>query len=389
VFEPIPNPARPARATAAAYMPQLDSLRAIAVFGVLIHHFWPAIEARLGLTLGLLGVQLFFGLSGFLITGLLLQVRDAVRLGTESFRTAIGRFYARRFLRIGPLFYVTVAIAWIAGIAEVRDSLPWHLAYFSNFYFIRIDDWHGSISHFWSLAVEEQFYLVWPFVCVLAPRRLVLPLLIAVAVLAPTFRYVVIDMGLPWMVSFVTPLGNCDALAIGALLAYVANIERRRPAARSSYVRMAWWVGTPLVLAMWYMQWANVSTQGWGWLWATFENSAWALFFVAVIDRAARGAGGPFGAVLQARSLQYVGKISYGVYLLHGFMPHMMHWLLAFAGVPYPQTEAGGFLLLVTATIVAAAASWHYMERPIKELLSSRTYVSHARAIHVRISSPA
>ena len=157
------------------YMPQLDSLRTIAVFGVMLHHFWPEAEIRAGLTFGFLGVQLFFVLSGFLITGILLRGREVAHRTQQSARKSFGLFYARRFLRIFPLFYATLAVAWWVGLPEVRDSVFWHLAYASNIYFVHIGDWHGSISHLWSLAVEEQFYLVWPFIILLTPRRFLLP----------------------------------------------------------------------------------------------------------------------------------------------------------------------------------------------------------------------
>ena len=162
------------------YFPQLDALRAVAVLGVMLHHYWPEAEKALGLSTGFLGVQLFFVLSGFLITGILLRARDRVQLGQSSTAHGIGQFYVRRVLRIFPLFYAMLAIAWLAGLPEVRDSLPWHLMYASNVYMVRIQDWHGSVSHLWSLAVEEQFYLVWPFVIFFMPRRWLLPVFVGV-----------------------------------------------------------------------------------------------------------------------------------------------------------------------------------------------------------------
>src|SRR3954465_6789682 len=99
------------------HMPQLDSLRTFAVFAVMVHHFWP--EATFNLPLGFVGVQLFFVLSGFLITGILWPAREAVQGGQWSARTVFGRFYARRFLRIFPLFYGTLAVLWALDVGEV------------------------------------------------------------------------------------------------------------------------------------------------------------------------------------------------------------------------------------------------------------------------------
>jgi len=84
---------------------------------------------------------------------------------------ALKTFYARRALRIFPLFYFVLAAAAVLNIGPVRDTFAWHATYLSNIYFYLRGDWHGSVSHLWSLAVEEQFYLVWPLLILCAPER--------------------------------------------------------------------------------------------------------------------------------------------------------------------------------------------------------------------------
>src|SRR5436190_3117824 len=98
-------------------MPQLDALRTFAVFAVMVHHFWP--EATFNLPLGFVGVQLFFVLSGFLITGILWPAREAVQQRGWPALTVFRRFYIRRFLRIFPLFYGLLAVLCLLGISEV------------------------------------------------------------------------------------------------------------------------------------------------------------------------------------------------------------------------------------------------------------------------------
>src|SRR6187455_3159440 len=127
------------------YMPQLDALRTFAVFAVMIHHFWP--EATLNLPLGFVGVQLFFVLSGFLITGILWPAREAVQSGRWPAPTVFGRFYARRVLRIFPLFYGTLAVLFVVGISDVRDSWIWHVSYLSNVHFAMLGWFPLHISH--------------------------------------------------------------------------------------------------------------------------------------------------------------------------------------------------------------------------------------------------
>ena len=102
---------------------------------------------------------------------------------SESDRAgALRAFYIRRALRIFPAFYLTLALAWWADLPLVRESLAWHAAYLSNVYTFVRGEWPGAISHFWSLAVEEQFYLVWPWLIVFAPRRWLVPGIVAAIV---------------------------------------------------------------------------------------------------------------------------------------------------------------------------------------------------------------
>ena len=356
------------RTAAPRHLPQLDSLRALAVLGVMVHHFWPETAARLGLTTGFLGVQLFFVLSGFLITGILLRARDLVQTNRQSAATGIRQFYIRRLLRIFPMFYATLAIAWIVGLPEVRDSVLWHLAYATNIYFVRIQDFHGSVSHLWSLAVEEQFYLVWPFAIVVTPRRQLLPVLIAVTVLAPAFRLVGSLADLHWMVTFVLPFANCDALALGAILAYASAGHTASRPFRSRFIGAAFWIGLPLVLVLWFLEWHHLSWSASRWFRRGFENTVWALFFVWLIDRAARGFGGPVGRILQLRPLTYLGQISYGLYVIHPFVARVVPWVYTRMGVAYPSTRLLEFSVLSAATILMAAGSWHFYERPLNDL---------------------
>ena len=137
------------------HMPQLDGLRTLAVAAVIWSHWVPPYQ--FGFEWGVMGVNLFFVLSGFLITGILLDSRaGAVRPGDRWF--AIRQFYTRRVLRIFPLFYMTLALLVLVNVRPVRQTFLWHVCYLSNVYFFRQGAWIGQISHFWSLAVEEQFY---------------------------------------------------------------------------------------------------------------------------------------------------------------------------------------------------------------------------------------
>src|SRR5215471_9719868 len=117
------------------YMRQLDGLRAIAVLAVLWTHYLPQEYWLSGIYWGGVGVRLFFVLSGFLITGILLKSRQYITQGKQCSLVAIRQFYIRRFLRIFPLYYVILALTAIMAIPPVRETIAWHIAYLSNVYF--------------------------------------------------------------------------------------------------------------------------------------------------------------------------------------------------------------------------------------------------------------
>src|SRR4029450_13372172 len=140
------------------YMQQLDGLRAMAVLAVLWTHYLPEEDWLFGVYWGGFGVRLFFVLSGFLITGILLKSRQYVMQGPQPAAFALRPFYSRRLLRIFPLYYTTLAVTALMAIPPVRETMVWHITYLSNVYFSIQGRFHGPIRHFWSLSVEEQFY---------------------------------------------------------------------------------------------------------------------------------------------------------------------------------------------------------------------------------------
>ena len=150
------------------HMPQLDTLRAFAVTAVLVHHYFTWANWGLGATLG---VKLFFILSGFLITGILLRSRDAATASGHKWSSLVGRFYVRRFLRIFPLYYFVVAVAATINLEPAREILPWLLTYTLNIYMANLGWFVANFAHFWTLAVEEQFYIFWPWIILFAPRN--------------------------------------------------------------------------------------------------------------------------------------------------------------------------------------------------------------------------
>ena len=172
------------------YFPQLDALRAIAVFFVLLEHWVPGTYWFKIFPYGMAGVTLFFVLSGFLITRILLRSRIKSESLNQSKLHSLKQFYIRRTLRIFPIYYITIFILLIFNINNIRQIFFWFLTYTSNIYFYLIQNWAGSLSHLWTLAVEEQFYIIWPFIILFIPKRFLFRTIILIISTGPVFRTV-------------------------------------------------------------------------------------------------------------------------------------------------------------------------------------------------------
>jgi peptidoglycan/LPS O-acetylase OafA/YrhL len=348
------------------YLPQLDALRVLAVAMVICNHWRPHWQAFW--FNGGLGVQLFFILSGFLITGILLDARaSAEHLGIGVHRV-LPRFYARRFLRLVPAFYLAILIGLFVGDTRLRDSLVWHLAYLSNVFFARQGTWVGSFSHFWSLAVEEQFYVVWPCVLLFTPRRWLVPLMGASVVAGPLVRAVAPQAGFSEFAVKVMPVSVVDQFGIGALFALLWREVPRR--VRTVAVASGAIGGGGFVLA-------HVAGLGLG---DAFRNGLLAYLVFA----ASQGIGGRLRGVLESRPVLYVGKISYGIYLFHNFVPALARRFVqdALGTTPLALVGAQGTLVLNLCVLLAVSAlSWHLLEKPVNRLKRFVPYVPDGRRV--------
>ncbi len=338
------------------YMPQLDALRAFAVLAVMVNHFLP-VHRYLPFTLdyvspGMLAVRLFFVLSGFLITGILLRSRGR--------QNALQRFYIRRVLRIFPIYYLTLFVAFAAGLVSFWEHGFWFLTYLSNF--IQASTNPGvAVGHLWSLAVEEQFYLVWPTLILFLPYRYLLRVIVGSIVLALVFRFVMLRVGTPIMAAIFTP-GCLDSLGLGALLAYVCH-DAELQAYRARFLKVCLRAGLGLftVLTALYLYRTAFS------IIYTFLIFSASLLFTVLIARAAVGFEGRAKSVLEWGPLVYIGKISYGLYVYHNFMPTVILYLNKKLGLGVSGTfETAGVATVLT--FLVAIASWHLIEKPISKL---------------------
>jgi peptidoglycan/LPS O-acetylase OafA/YrhL len=377
--EPATRNSPVTRTTNKAYFPGLDGLRALAFFMVFGDHY-------LALPWGWAGVDVFFVLSGFLITGILFDTRD------NPYR--LRNFYIRRTLRIFPLYYgVILAMVLLYPVFQWRWSWHWliwptYIANFACVYAPYSTRWtlgvlaYGSLwslkyfncrllfGHFWSLCVEEQFYLVWPWVVFwLRDRKKLLWVCAAFVMLVPILR-VLASHTLPQFMLKQDALYRCtpfriDALLLGGLIALVRRGSSSRGLLIAARVCFS---GMLSVLVLWLI--LNPSARH-GTIYYVYPpwHFTWGLSFIdifaACVMVMAMNPGSITYRLFSFRPLRWLGKISYGAYVFHD-IPHLLLMHLV-------QTHTGHFRLPTAAlafsvTLLAAWASFRWFESPMSRL---------------------
>jgi peptidoglycan/LPS O-acetylase OafA/YrhL len=341
------------------YMPYLDGLRAIAVIAVLISHFafsqqWLIANAEWGR----LGVDLFFVLSGFLITGILLRYRD----NSHSFKDTLAHlriFYSRRALRIFPIYYLTIGIAALFGYEPVRNFLFWHLTYTSNIAIAFYKPQFEAAHHFWSLCIEEQFYLIWPWVVLLVPRKWLRYVIYGFIVIGPVSR--MLPIFIPGF--SLDPLLNTrlDLLSFGGLLALYWHEPTKFY--REKFIVCIAGVTSGLPLVILFM--TNNVTPGLQPMTGVLVEFGISLFFMALIDRAAQPHPWPIFTPLGWKPVRYIGKISYGIYLYHPFVSLLGSRFFLALNIQEPPSGLAQLLLYGSVSILIASLSWYLIERPV------------------------
>jgi peptidoglycan/LPS O-acetylase OafA/YrhL len=376
------------------FIPALDGLRGIAILLVMLHHFTfyrpiAGIDARIGdvVFFGWTGVDLFFVLSGFLITGILLDTRDSPGPQRADFARWGGSlryfttFYARRTLRIFPLYYLVLFLAFVvlpqfpamhlvlAQQAEVPTQWPYWL-YLTNVSVAEHGFRHGWVDVAWSLAIEEHFYLVWPLVIWLCPPRVVAVICAVILVAEPLARIYGRASDYPALWLYVLTWYRLDGLAIGALLALAQR--RGLLPALDRWVPMVVIAGVAGLIACTILGghtwWWNRRMQQYGY--SLIAVTAGAMLVSAVN----RPPDSLWPRMLSAGWLRAFGKYSYCLYLIHlpvmravreyvfnpeeYFTPGMVSWnaQLLF----YGAATAPAFAL--------AWLSWRLFEAPILRL---------------------
>ena len=350
-----------------SHIPALDGVRAIAVLMVLVTHFWPdspSVYLNRVAAFGWPGVDLFFVLSGYLISRILWATAE--RDGYYK------SFYMRRTLRIFPLYYAVLTFVLI--ILPMFKTLPeslmhdrWmYFAYLSNIA-LAAGGWQlFLVDVTWSLAIEEQFYLLWPAVVRTLKGPRLIKLCVALIVIAPIARLLLWDsLGWRW-IHMLTPF-RLDAFAAGAVVGLVPIPKR-----------VAQWV---LGLGLAVMA-PLVLTDSFGresWQVATFGYTLTALTAGAAVRLA------PETAWLAWRPLSHLGVISYGMYLLHPMCLAVTSSLVA--GMPGPRIVTN-LLIPILATIAVAQLSYWLWESPFLRM-KDRWEIGRSATVRAAKHAPA
>jgi peptidoglycan/LPS O-acetylase OafA/YrhL len=320
------NDAADRRRVIANHIPALDGLRGIAILLVLVNHLsrgsllaateQAKLLVRFG-DIGWTGVELFFVLSGFLITGILLDSK-----GADNFFSS---FYARRALRILPLSYGALFIGFILCPLVGKLGVPflprrfstaqlWYWFYGANFVWL-VKGGVEYFGHFWSLAVEEQFYFLWPAVVLVSSRRTLAKICIALVLLAPLVRILLDLQGVDRGITYALPTSHVDALSFGALAALAVRDDAW---ARRLLPRLNYFVYPGLIIFI--VLGVVYGSVNWD------DSPAFivgalplAIFFTGLLLRAVAttGSTAPFQQFLRRGWLRSCGRYSYAVYVLH------------------------------------------------------------------------
>jgi peptidoglycan/LPS O-acetylase OafA/YrhL len=265
-------------------------------------------------------ILLFFVLSGFLITKIIFNFRERNQAKGISHSKSIRSFFIRRALRIFPVFYLTLGLLYITDYRSIKEYLPWFATYTSNYYmsFVGKDLDHGN--HFWTLAVEEQFYLFWIFLMLFVSIKklretIIYTIVISVGLLTWFYMFPLFKYMNYWLICTLHPF------ALGALIAYYEKYQKDVFSKISLYkVKMMLLLlsVTFFGLYMWDDSWNDLIVTGFLGGFKEFWIST--IYALVVLIAVKNGFKGIWKWILENKVSIYIGHISYGLYIYHNFM---------------------------------------------------------------------
>jgi peptidoglycan/LPS O-acetylase OafA/YrhL len=354
------------------HIPALDGVRGLAAVTVFILHYGvdeqsyslPSPLIGQAIHLGWSGVSLFFVLSGFLITGILWDGFDREHWWAN--------FYIRRSLRIFPLYYLAIFLALIAsftisaGQHDAKSLLiyAFYLQDIPSLTLHMVSVKHIFMGHFWSLAVEEQFYLIWPFVLFAVYRKRpksAQGLCVIVWFLSLSFRIAVVALHLrvEWAMLFL--LGRAGELAAGAFLALLIRQPGAQPEQRDPLRAIPWCLGGASILLALIIYYTQSTLLEKPWM-ASAGLSLFSVFYMCIVALCLKK--GPLQHFFENSLLRWLGKISYGIYVWHLMLRSLFRGIVAHIA-PHASRNTALILVFVVAavgTLLLASLSFYFYE---------------------------
>jgi len=346
---------------------QLDGWRAFAVLGVMWLHWTP--PAWRGPVPFEIGLFFFLTLTGFLITRILLHERTAAEQRGGRWRTkAYLHFQKRRLMRIMVPCYAAMLFAIAVGAPDIRQYCLAYFGHWSNFHMAFLEKWPSGTAHYWTLAVQIQFYLIWPLVVFLSPRKLLGTVFLAFVALGPVSRMIVAQ-GFPEVHhSEAITSTAMDYFGVGALLALA--LERGMKAG-DRRLTLAAGLASAGYVALYTFNQMDQPLEGFRYIQQTLVS----VVFAGLISSTLAGFGGMREKILDHPAVQHVGRLSFGLYLFHTpvplFLGHVLPWLWLLTG-PWQVLRLVVFALTSWGL---AWLCWRYLEtrtvHPNKHVASS------------------
>jgi len=378
------------------YVPPFDGMRGVAILAIMVLHFFPEASWKehcptLGpivnkiAQMGISGVELFFVLSGFLVSGILLDRKDS------SARTYFSNFYARRSIRLYPLYYgvlfvvffVVPLIVCVDSVARELYSQQWRLWLNLTNVPINKPGWDSAgtykLGHFWFLAAQEQFYLIWPLMIFICSRRMLSRVCIAFMIMGNVARVANVIGGSfdLWVFRWST-VSKIDGLALGALLAVMV---RKQEYHRKMFVcaRWGWRILAPLFAVIMLMPRRMTNALGDQGM-IVLEPVMVFLFasmLILALERSTSISKGLCNPVLR-----WFGKYSYGMFIIHGLLrPAHLRLLPPDMYVAVFRIPVVGLALhmatCIAVSVLLAYVSWHCYE---KHFLKLKKYFAYGKS---------
>lgn len=355
------------------YKIQIDGLRFFAIISVMIGHWiaWDAYNPIVKNVPWGHGVILFFVISGYLITEILLNEKYKLDNKKTTFGKSLKVFYIRRFFRIFPIYYLLIFFLFLIGYPKTRELFWWLVTYTSNIREGLTNEYVGNFNHFWSLAVEEQFYIIWPLLILLIPKKNLLKLFVGGIIVSFCSRlYCHYSFEGNWMMAAYFTPNLFLPLILGAILAY---LKREKSSFYYTFFKPIY---------------AHIGLIIYGVLFYYFSFLKGSYFYRGVLDEylfaiacalyVANASLGNFWGTskfaLENKFSNYIGRISYGVYLYHLFIPDLFWGYVSKLTEFHPESKKIVWLTYFLLCFAVAALSFLIVEKPINKLKNRFKY---------------